>query len=413
MRIPFAPFIVIVLFSLLVDIYIYRVCRQRFKSRFPARLQLWSALTFYILAAVALMLPRREGDNGMLLTVMWGLYAYLSIYFSKFVFVLTDLIARIPELFGRRRARWLSALGTGGGILVFCMMWWGALVTRFQVDVNEVELTVQGLPEEFDGYRILQFSDLHTGTFGTDTTFVAELVDRMNSLDADIVVFTGDIVNRRSDELPPFVGTLGRLHAPDGVVAILGNHDYGDYADWENQQAKLKDREALRNMIGSMGWRLLLNETDTLRKGASTLALIGVENVGDPPFHTYGSLAKAYPTPDDSVCKILLTHNPAHWVDSISGHPEMNIPLTLSGHTHAMQMKLGGMSPAVFRYRTWGGLYDDSTSKDSAPAHSLYVNIGTGTVGFPARIGQALPELTLITLKRPTISKTINGQSSR
>ena len=190
------------------------------------------------------------------------------------------------------------------------------------------------------------------------------------------------------------VTALSELQARDGVYAILGNHDYGDYSDWATDDAKEADRRHLRDAIGNMGWRLLLNETEMIRRDGDSIAVIGVENIGDPPFHVYGSLAKAYPDVSDNVSKILLTHNPAHWTDSIADNPDINIPLTLSGHTHAMQMEVGGFSPAVFRYPTWGGLYADKDKK-----HNLYVNIGIGTVGFPARIG-ATPEITVITLKK-------------
>ena len=142
------------------------------------------------------------------------------------------------------------------------------------------------------------------------------------------------------------------------------------------------------------GWRLLLNDTQIIRRGGDSIAIVGVENIGDPPFKIYGSLQKAYPALSDNVTKILLTHNPAHWTDSIADHPNRNIALTLSGHTHAMQIEVAGWSPAVFRYPTWGGLY-----KDKKGTHQLYVNIGIGTVGFPARIG-ATPEITVITLKK-------------
>ena len=332
----------------------------------------------------------------MLLTVMWMLYGFFSVYISKYVFVIIDLIARVPKLFGKHRARWISATGVALAVITFVAMWWGALVNRFRVQINEVEVEVAGLPDEFDGYRLLQISDLHTGTFGNDTTFLANLVSQANSLKPDGIAFTGDIVNSRSGELAPHTSTLSRLSAPDGVFAILGNHDYGDYSDWPDSKAKEEDRQALRDMIRSMGWKLLLNQTDTLRRDSAIVAMIGVENVGDPPFHTYGSLYQACPTPDDGTFKILLTHNPAHWQNEIADDDDINIPLTLSGHTHAMQMTILGWSPAVFRYKTWGGLYHDKDSR-----HQLYVNIGAGTVGFPARIG-ATPELTLITLRKKT-----------
>ena len=143
-----------------------------------------------------------------------------------------------------------------------------------------------------------------------------------------------------------------------------------------------------------MGWRLLCNEHVFIHSGADSLALIGVENVGDPPFKNYGSLENAYPNLSDKVTKILLSHNPAHWVDDIADNDSIDIALTLSGHTHAMQIEMLGMSPAKFRYDTWGGLY-----KDGSGNHKLYVNIGSGTVGMPMRLG-ATPEITVITLRQ-------------
>jgi predicted MPP superfamily phosphohydrolase len=218
------------------------------------------------------------------------------------------------------------------------------------------------------------------------------VLDSLRQLSPDLIVFTGDIVNRRTDELHPFVETLSNISAPYGVYSILGNHDYGDYCDWPSDEAKRQNLDELISLENQMGWKMLNNETAFIHLAADSIALIGVENVGDPPFHTYGDLDKAYPTLDDGVTKILLSHNPAHWVDDICDAPDKNIALTLSGHTHAMQMAFGRISPAIFRYKTWGGLYNDNDN------HSLYVNIGIGTVGFPARIG-ATPEITLFTLK--------------
>ncbi len=223
---------------------------------------------------------------------------------------------------------------------------------------------------------------------------MSRLVDHINSLDPDLIVFTGDIVNRKTDEITPFVEVLGRLHAPDGVIAILGNHDYGDYMTWPSDEAKRENMQMLYDTYDTAGINLLLNQTEWIRRGNDSIAIIGVENIGDPPFPIYGSLSKAYPIPGDSTTKILLSHNPAHWVDSISGNDKARIQLTLAGHTHAMQIEMFGISPAALRYKTWGGLYADSHER-----HQLYVNIGAGTVGMPMRLG-ATPEVTLLTLRR-------------
>lgn len=325
---------------------------------------------------------------------MWILCAIISVYLPKTIFVVFDLIAKIPQLIGKKRIRAISITGLIIAILTFFAVWWGALFNRFHIDVKSVDITIPSLPRQFEGYRIAQFSDIHLGTFGTDTAFVSRFVDKINSLNPDLIVFTGDIANRNSNELKPFVKVLARLKAADGVISILGNHDYGDYTDWKNDADKKNDRRLMVELQGRMGWKLLLNETRFIERAGDSIAIVGVENIGDPPFHVYGSLPEAYPTPGDSLTKILLTHNPAHWVNEISDKPAMNIPLTLSGHTHAMQMSAGDISPARLRYKTWGGLYHDKSGQ-----HLLYVNIGAGTVGWPVRIG-ATPEITLLTLKR-------------
>lgn len=379
--------------SLAADGYIYRVLRRRCTSRIPSRIHLIISALLILMALVAILIPRRDGDNATLLAVMWMLFGFLTVYVAKYVFVITDILACLPRFFGHRRLRWLSWTGAALALCVFATEWWGALVDRFRTEDNEVTVSIDGLPAAFDGLRIAQISDLHTGTFGTDTTFVSHLVDRVNALRPDVIVFTGDIVNSRTSELLPHTAPLSRLHAPMGVYSILGNHDYGDYANWPSTIAKKANLTLLKSLQEEMGWRLLLNETTMLHRGSDSLALIGVENIGDPPFAIYGSLPAAYPDLSDGVTKILLSHNPAHWADSIASTPAINIALTLSGHTHAMQIKVAEWSPAAWRYKQWGGLYHDADS-----THALYVNIGAGTVGFPARIG-ATPEITLLTLK--------------
>ncbi len=393
MRLPLVGMLLLVMVNLAADTYIYIQCRRRFRSLIPAKLQLFSAIALYLLLAVIVCLPYRSGSETLLTAVMWLLFGYFSVYIPKYLFVVFDLVASVPKLFGRGRMRWLTLAGAFAGCVLFIAMWWGALVNRYCVDVSEVTVECAGLPAAFDGYRIVQFSDLHVGTYGDDTSFVEKVVDRINSLNPDLIVFTGDIVNRRTDEIVPFVSVLSGLEAPDGVVSILGNHDYGDYSDWESPEAKARNMAEMYKAQSDMGWRLLLNEHIFLHRGNDSVAVIGVENIGDPPFHSYGALYKAYPDVSDGNAKILLSHNPAHWVDSVSGNEAVNIDLTLSGHTHAMQIEVCGVSPAVFRYRTWGGLY----SSENGFGGKLYVNIGLGTVGIPMRLG-ATPEITVITL---------------
>ncbi len=393
MRIPLLFLITVIVLSLLVDGYIYIMVRRRCVSKVPARLQLVSAVLLYMALIVGVSMPRRSGDDGSLLFIMWVLFGYMTFIMPKLVFVVVDAVALLPVLWHGRRWRWLSLTGGVIAIVAFLAMWWGALVNRFRVDVREVDFEFPHLPAAFDGFKIVQISDLHVGTYGDDDRFVRKLVGVINGLHPDAVMFTGDIVNRHSSELIPFVDALSGIEAPYGVFSILGNHDYGDYADWPSEADKAADVAALCAMQESMGWKLLLNQTEFIHSGRDSIAVIGVENIGDPPFRIYGSLHKAYPGVGDSVSKILLSHNPAHWTDSIAGHDDVNIALTLSGHTHAMQIEVAGMSPAALRYATWGGMYGDEAGR-----HALYVNIGAGTVGMPMRLG-ATPEITLITLK--------------
>lgn len=379
--------------ALVVDAYIFIVLRRRCRSRVPSFFQLFSAIALYVLLIVALCLPMRTGQSGMLLTKMWLLFGFMTAVLGKLVFVLIDAISLIPIPFGGKRWRWLAYPAAAAGIVTFVALWWGALINRLNIDTTQTDIEIPGLPASFDGYRIVQLSDLHVGTYGADTAFVSRLVDHVNSLKPDLIVFTGDIVNRRTDEILPFIDVLSRLHAAAGVYSILGNHDYGDYYDWDSDSAKARSLAQLVDIQRDMGWHLLLNSHAVIHAGADSIALVGVENVGDPPFKVYGDLSAAYPDLSDGVTKILLTHNPVHWDMEVAGNDSVNVALTLSGHTHAMQIRLLGLSPAAWRYDHWGGLYSDGKG------HQLYVNIGVGTVGLPMRLG-ATPEVTLFTLRR-------------
>lgn len=392
MRFPLLPILIILIFNLLIDFYLWRRLKKSSYNILWRKLHVVLASICNIALVVVICVPKRSGDNADLSSIMWTIYAWFSIYIPKLLFVFFDLLASIPLIFHRKRLKILDLAGIAIAGVIFIIMWWGVLINRYNIDVNRVDVEIEGLPAAFDGYTIAQISDLHVGTYGYDTTYVAEVVDEVNRLSPNMIAFTGDIVNRISSELDPFVGTLSQLKAPDGVYAILGNHDYGDYYNWPSDAQKQADLENLCNLQKQMGWKMLNNAYDIVRRNNDSIAIIGVENVGDPPFHTYGDLDAAYPALDDPTTKILLSHNPAHWDNDIQDAPDKNIALTLSGHTHAMQMCVFGWSPAAFRYPTWSGLYKDNDK------HQLYVNIGIGEVAIPARIG-ATPEITLITLR--------------
>lgn len=394
MRLPIIAMMLCLLLQAAADAYLFFISWQRSRKLTLPKFQLWQGAFFLVYFVVILCMPKRTDSNTTLQLTMWMLFIYINVYATKVVFIIFDLLASIPLLWHKKRIKAVTTLGIILAALTFALMWWGALFNRYNIQINEVNVRVEGLPKDFAGYRIAQISDLHVGTYGNDTTFVHKLVEEVNSLQPDLIVFTGDIVNRRTDELEPFVHPLSRLKARDGVISILGNHDYGDYFDWGSPAEREANLERLMDLQIEMNWELLTNSS-TLIYGDNandSIIIIGVENWGDPPFPTYGDLAASYSTPGDSAVKILLTHNPAHWVEEIAPNDSLKIDLTLSGHTHAMQMSIGHISPAVFRYKSWGGLYDSPDGR-----RPLYVNIGTGTVGMPMRVG-ATPEITLFTL---------------
>lgn len=395
MRLPLVLILPLLVLGVLVDWYIVRAVGARCRRRWPRLLAVWQGVAFALGLVVLIVLPKRSGSDADLTAIMWCLYAYFSVYMPKYIFVAVDLLAKLPQLFRRKRIKALSIAGEVLAVVVFVAMWWGALVNRYSIDIREVSFESEALPEAFDGLRAVQISDIHTGSYGTDTAYLAKVVEAVNALTPDVILFTGDIVNRHSSELEPFTGVLGRLRARYGVYSVLGNHDYGDYYVWPSPEAKVADRRHLVGLQEGMGWKMLNNATAVIHRGADSIAIVGVENIGDPPFPVYGDLDEAYPGDlADPVFKILMSHNPAHWTADIADAPDKNIPLTLSGHTHAMQMEVLGVSPAALRYSTWGGMYSDADG-----SHSLYVNIGIGEVGIPARIG-ATPEITLFTLSR-------------
>lgn len=403
MRIPIVTIIFGLIFSILIDWYILSDIRNHSARRNRNRnswIYIATCIPLWIIFICVLSFPIRSYSFNIL-PVMWILYGYISIYAAKLVYCICSIVGRFINIFSNRFENYGAMIGIPIGFIVLCMMWWGAFYTRKQIQVNEVDVYSKKLPASFDNYRIVQFSDLHTGSWGKDTTFVSKLVDSINNIKPDLVVFTGDIVNRTTDELEPFLPVLRRIRAKDGVYSIRGNHDYGDYVDWDNVMERNSNNVRLGEWQKSIGWKLLDNTHVWIAKNNDSIALIGIENWGEPPFKQYGNLKIAYADKDgkslyDNYYKILLSHNPVHWNKEVT--KISNIDLTLSGHTHAMQMMINTdgfkWSPSSMRYKQWGGLYQ---SGDSIPLQ-LYVNIGSGEVGMPARIG-ATPEITVLRLR--------------
>lgn len=269
---------------------------------------------------------------------------------------------------------------------------YGALIERNLFKVKKVEIVCEGLPDGFDGFRIVHISDIHARSFEGREKHLQKAVDLVNGQEADLVAFTGDLISMDPDELEGISSILSEIRAKDGILSVLGNHDYCIYSDMD-EQGKEEALEQLVSVERSMGWTLLLNENSIIRHGQDSIAVVGVENTSPSRhFPSRGDLAKASDG-TDGMFRILLSHDPLHWESEILGK---DYPLTLSGHTHAMQFSLFGWCPSRYIFPQYRGLYHSN-------GQQLYVNTGMGETIFPARIG-VRPEITLITLHlRPEI----------
>ena len=288
------------------------------------------------------------------------------------------------------RKRYLRITGMTVLIFLVFVFLYGYFVGRFRYQVHNQDISFYDLPAEFDGYRIVQFTDMHVGSFtGGYEIEVQKIVDLINQQRPDLIVFTGDLVNRTADELAIYQRMLSGLSAPDGVLSVLGNHDYAIYKRSFTPAQRKADKQKMIRYQKSFGWNLLLNENVKIERGHSYIYIIGVENQGYTKdyFPRLARMDKAMKGIDDSDFKILLSHDPTHWHNDIAG--KTNIQLTLSGHTHAGQFTLFGWSPVSWTYPAWLGVYLEG---------SQVLNVSGGVGGLiPFRIG-APPEINVITL---------------
>ncbi|WP_188502157.1 metallophosphoesterase [Pontibacter amylolyticus] len=297
--------------------------------------------------------------------------------------------------FDPSRNKFLSQMGLMVAAVPFSAFIYGMVKGAYDYRVKRVTLRFPNLPAAFEGFKMLQISDLHTGSF-TSTEPLKEAVNLINKQEADLVFFTGDLVNNVAKELMPHVDTLKEIRAKQGVFSVLGNHDYGDYANWDSREAKTRNLQTLIDTQRSMGWDVLLNENRRIEKDGEHIAVLGVENWGNRAgFPKYGDLNKAYTGAEDSPFKVLLSHDPSHWDGEIN-QKFNDIDLTLSGHTHGMQfgVNIPGLkwSPVQYVYEQWAGLYKRGRQH-------LYVNTGLGFIGYPGRVG-FLPEITVFELRK-------------
>ncbi|MGA1776347.1 MAG: metallophosphoesterase [Flavobacteriaceae bacterium] len=296
------------------------------------------------------------------------------------------------------RRKIISQIAVGLAAIPFASLLYGMYRGKYNYKVLNYVLEYDDLPEAFDGFKIAQISDIHSGSFDNPEK-VQYGIDLINQQQADVVLFTGDLVNNRAEEVFPWIETFKKINSKFGVYSILGNHDYGDYTRWESEAAKKENMEALFDAQKQMGWDLLLNESRFIEKDGQRLALVGVENWGSG-FKQAGDLEKALENVAPQDFKILLSHDPSHWEAQVLPHP-FDIHLTLSGHTHGMQfgIEIPGWikwSPVKWRYKQWAGRYEQAKQR-------LNVNRGFGYLAYPGRVG-IWPEVTVITL---TKTKTI------
>jgi len=295
---------------------------------------------------------------------------------------------------GISRAKFLSQLGLVMAAIPFASILYGMAKGRFNFRIENKSLTFKNLPESFDGFKIVQISDIHIGSFLGHEGQVQKAIELVNDQNPDLLLFTGDLVNNFTEELNGWIPILNKLKAKYGKYSILGNHDYGDYFDWKNDAEKEKNLEDLIQAQKELGFRLLLNESEEIELNNSKIALIGVENWGLPPFPQYGDLNQAMNQSEKLPFKILMSHDPSHWDAEVIKNTD--IDLTLSGHTHGMQfgINIGNVkwSPVKYKYPRWAGIYQEGNQY-------LYVNRGFGYIGFPGRVGMP-PEITVIELKK-------------
>ena len=365
------------------NLLFYTVVLERSTSNEP---RLMYAIGFFISLFVFQILVTIFLLGEDIFRIPQGIYAY----FSK----MPDQVQFLPQ-----RRKLISQIAIGLAAIPFASLLYGMFRGKYNFKVLSYKLEYDDLPEAFEGFKIAQISDIHSGSFDNPKK-VQYGVDLVNAQEADVVFFTGDLVNNRAEEILPWIQTFRKINAKHGVYSILGNHDYGDYSPWESPEAKKKNMEDLKKAQKKMGWDLLLNESRFIEKQGQRIAILGVENWGSGGFKKAGDLNKALSNVAAEDFKILMSHDPSHWEAQVIPHP-FNIHLTLSGHTHGMQfgIEIPGWikwSPIKWRYKQWAGIYEKLNQR-------LNVNRGFGYLAYPGRVG-IWPEVTVITLNRAKTS---------
>lgn len=410
-----SPFLFVLIGLMVVlDFYVFQAMKMVTQTASP-KIKAIIYITYWVFSILALLLfillPYINFDNYPKGVRSMVFALLVALFFSKLitsVFLLMDDIRRgfqwvAGKMFFSNtegedfqsgeaitRSHFLSWLGLAAGAGLFGSLVYG-FSNKYNYKVKSLSLNFPNLPSSFKGLKVVQISDIHTGSFNNKVA-VQKGVEKILSLKPDLIFFTGDLVNNKADEMREYKEVFSQLKAPLGVFSVLGNHDYGDYVQWETKQQKEENLNALMQVHENMGWRLLMNEHLLLQRGKEKIAIIGVENwSAKARFPKYGDLDKAYTGSEQAPFKILLSHDPSHWEGEVVTRFK-DIDLMLSGHTHGMQFGVEvpwlKWSPVQYVYKQWAGLYENGVQK-------LYVNRGFGFIGYPGRVG-VLPEITFM-----------------
>ncbi len=405
----------IIFIAIYVALTLYALQAMRTVSRFPYVYYIFLLLALLVLGNFVFQFTLGDDPNrvlsrpksyafGFLLTMITFNLITIVFLFSEDIF---RLIAGIyQKLFGTEkefsiptRRRFLSLVAIGMAAVPFSALLYGMYKGKYNFKVLKYNLEFDDLPDSFHGYQITQISDIHSGSFDNREK-IEYAVDLVNRQKSDLLLFTGDMVNNKAEEMVPWKELFSTLEAKDGKFSVLGNHDYGDYVEWDSEDAKAKNLEDLKIIQKEMGFELLLNESRFLQKGSDRIALLGVENWGKGGFKKAGDLKKAAANVLENDFKILMSHDPSHWEEQVI-NDSYHYHLTLSGHTHGMQfgIEIPGWikwSPVKWRYKYWAGIYEEI-------GQYINVNRGFGFLGYPGRVG-IWPEISVITLKRKSFN---------
>ena len=400
------PFIILTFLVIVVEIYTFQAFKTISKSKLIRFSFLAVSLGIYIYVFATLLTydrsngqtPQFQMSVGLLLTFSIPKLVIILVLFGEDVYRwILKLISAISSdgtrsLVGRRQ--FVSQIALGLAAIPFVSFIYGIVQGKYNYKVLKYQLTFDDLPAAFDGYTITQISDIHSGSF-TNKEKIQYGVDLINEQKSDLMLFTGDIVNNKADEMDDWIDVFDKLEAKEGKYAILGNHDYGDYMDWKTPQDKIDNFQKVKEIHKKIGFDLLLDEHRYIEKDGQKIALVGVENWGKG-FNQAGDLERASLGIQKEDFKILMSHDPSHWEEKVK-NDDFNYHLTLSGHTHGLQMgiEIPGWirwSPSKFVYKQWAGLYKE---------FGRYVNVnrGFGYHAFPGRVG-IWPEITVIELKK-------------